>query len=225
MSQTTGPYPLVDGGSVQVAMPSSAPWESVVLSNISPYLLQISGGAGTQWLTPWTENVYVSPASHNPFSVSAQLPAGTSPSAEAGSQLQATWYAPGETPQGAWPIPLIANALTAAIAGLNFDANGNLNINVNAIESTPPLVGSLFTHSLTMEGSGTPVQGPNQAVLRGVTMVTLGDNVTGVGLGASSGSQPVGIAPGAWGPALPVTNCDLLWFEGHAGDVIVLIGV
>lgn len=224
MASTTGPYDLVAGQSQALPMPGNSPWESFTLSNLSPLLLQLNIDGSQYWLAPWTENLYGSPSSHNPPTIIPSIPTGVTISALSGAQAQVTWYPPGQSPQGAWPLPLLANALAAAIAGLNF-TDGNLDINVNAIEGTPPLVGALFVHALTMAGSGSPVQGPNQAVLRGVTMITDGDNADGIGLGASSGAQPVGLAPGSWGPSLPVTNCNLLFFEGTIGDVVVLIGV
>lgn len=222
MSQTTGPYPLVDGGTVSVAMPGSSPWESVVLSNISPFLLSLNGASGQQWLSPWTENLFASPSSHNPFTITATLPAGTSATEEAGAQLQATWYAPGETPPGAYPTALVANAITAAIAGLNFTA-GALDVNVSLIEGVVPVVPSVDIIQVTMMGSGSPVQLPNVTALRGVTLYANPNNVDQIGIGSSAGSQPLPLSPGAWGPGLPITDLDLLWAEGTVGDHLICV--
>lgn len=224
MSQVTGPFPLVAGQSVSVPMPSSSPWESVVLSNLSPFLLQITGGAAVAWLQPFTENIFPSPASHQPLQIAAQLPAGTPANSEAGSQLQATWYSPGETPQGAWPIPLLAAAITAAIAGLTF-TDGALNINVSLIEGVTPVSPDLIVGSITIASTAVSQQFPSVAVQRGVTFYADPNNAaTGVGIGDSAG-QPITLLPGAWGPGLPITDTSLVWAEGTAGDVVSYIGV
>jgi hypothetical protein len=224
MSQTTGPYPLTDGANVQVAMPSAAPWESVVLSNLSPFLLSVQGGAGQLWLPPWTENVFPSPASHNPFTVSAQLPAGTTASSSAGSQLQATWYSPGETPSGAWPIPMIANAIEAAIAGLNF-TDGALDVNVSLIEGVVPVVPALTIINQTVTNGTGGQQLANVPAQRGITCLAGANNTGIIGIGSSIASMPLGLDPGQWGPWMPVTNLDLLFMEGTNGDVLTCVVV
>jgi hypothetical protein len=222
VSQTTGPFPLAAGVGVSVPMPSSAPWESVVLSNLSPYLLQITGGAATAWLTPWTENVYPSPSSHNPLSISPQLPTGTTAAAAAGAQLQATWYLPGETPGGAWPLPLLANALQAAIAGLNF-TDGAVDVNVALIEGIVPVVGELTIVEQTITDGTSGQQLANYPAQRGITLLAGVNNAGIVGVGSSSSAQPLGLSPGQWGPGLPITNLDLLWMEGTNGDVLICV--
>lgn len=118
MSLTTPPQAIAPGPGVPIDTPTDTPWAALVLANLSPYLLEVQAGGQVAWLNPWTETIYRSSPTHAPVVVTAQG-AGTTPPAGSSSQIQATWYAPGENPEGAWPVSLTANALAAELTGIS----------------------------------------------------------------------------------------------------------
>jgi hypothetical protein len=99
---------------VSLVPPSDAPWGAVVIANLSPYLLEVQAGAAPVWLNPFYETMMDAQTTHAPVVINAQVVAGST-STGAGSQVQATWYDPGETPNGAWPVSLTASAIAAAL--------------------------------------------------------------------------------------------------------------
>lgn len=117
---TSPPITVAAGTPASLATPGNSPWAAVVISNLSPFLLQIQGGVvgGAAWLEPFTANLYCVDGSHAPIGIEPQSLGGVTPAAGAGSQVQATWYAPGEEPSGSWPVSLTAQAISAGIAGV-----------------------------------------------------------------------------------------------------------
>lgn len=116
MSRITPPQGLTLGATVNIAPPfgGSGSLATVVIQNLSGYLLQITIGADTYWLAPFEESKYpVNLSQGGGVDVTPQLLSGTVVAATASSQVQATWYLPGESPDGTWPLSLPANALTA----------------------------------------------------------------------------------------------------------------
>lgn len=115
--QTSPPVAITTGQPVTLNTPDNQPYGQVVISNLSPYLLQIVGGivGGTTWLEPFTAMLYQLASTHAPVTLQAQSLMGTTASTAGGAQVQATWYNPTEQPAGQWPVSLTAQAIVAAI--------------------------------------------------------------------------------------------------------------
>jgi hypothetical protein len=125
MSLTTPPETVTVDQPLQIPYPTNSPWESVVVSNLSGYLLEVQASGQTSWLEPFTAMLYSISGTHNPVVVTPQLLAGSSATSAPGQQVQATWYAPGESPQGTWPVSLTSEAITAGIAGAGLAGASN----------------------------------------------------------------------------------------------------
>jgi hypothetical protein len=106
-----GPYPLTLGVTAAAPPPTSGPWGWVVLSNLSPYLLQVTAGTTQAWLSPWTESIFDASSVQTPVTMVPSLPAGAALLGSA--QVEATWYDPTQKPLGVWPMSLTADALSA----------------------------------------------------------------------------------------------------------------
>lgn len=126
MSQATGPFPVVAGAAVNLKPPADVVYDKVVLTNLSPLLLQIQAAGEQRWLAPWTEAIFEIGRTQAPVvAIPTALIGATMPSG-AGSQIQTTWYQPGEQPAGVWPISLAANALAATITSGVVTVSGDI---------------------------------------------------------------------------------------------------
>lgn len=115
---TSPPQAIAPGQGDQIGPPNNTPWAHVVISNLSPYLLQVTVDANVYWLNPFTEDIYGSGTTHNPVNLTAQALAGATVPAGTSAQVQARWYGPDDQPEGNWPVSLTAQAVQAAISGL-----------------------------------------------------------------------------------------------------------
>jgi hypothetical protein len=106
-----GPYTVSAGTTVALQPPSSGPWGWAVISNLSPYLLQVTSGVLQGWLEPWTENIYDASSVQTSIQLVASLPAGVP--IIGSSQVEVTWFDPATKPAGVWPSSLTADAISA----------------------------------------------------------------------------------------------------------------
>lgn len=108
MSVALGPYTLTAGQITTVIEPSPGPsFASVILYNLSALFVSLNGG--TNWLAPWTANMFAASTVGHPIQAQATGTAGTTGS------LLATFLLDGEIPPNAvYPLALPATVVTAA---------------------------------------------------------------------------------------------------------------
>lgn len=100
----TAPVPLPTGGGLGLA--------GVVLANLSTFLVQVSIGIDTFWLSPFTEDFFqLADTRQPPICTAFQLPGDTQTS----GMIAPTWYGSGELLDTArYPAPLTSPAAIAA---------------------------------------------------------------------------------------------------------------
>lgn len=133
MPVQTGPFTLAPGLQTQLASPQQQTAQTVVIDNLSGYLLSISVNGALTWMPPYTENVFALGSSHQPILVVPQV-SGVAPAGSIAQTLVATWYSAGEALPSAsvWPMSLTAQAITAAIAG-EVSVSGSLDVLVSDV--------------------------------------------------------------------------------------------
>ena len=115
MSITSQPVALAAGIAATITPPPS-PWDTVVITNLSPFLLQVQVGAAAQWLNPWAEQQFKSPSSHAPIVLTPNTIAGT-PQGVGQAQAQATFFEEGEG-AGSYPSAITAAAVQSVQGNL-----------------------------------------------------------------------------------------------------------
>lgn len=117
MSVTTPIQTIPVGTTLTLQYPSDAPWEAVVVANVSPYALEVANGANQSWLAPGIENIFYLTGGHQPLQITAVEPSGVIPFG-ANANLIATWYGSGEKiPGGSWPVSIAPNAIGGSFVG------------------------------------------------------------------------------------------------------------
>lgn len=119
--QNTGPYTLALGTQVQLIPPSSVnSFAKVILSNLSPFVVQVNIGGYQPWLMPFTADLYEIGVGDTP----QVQPVLELQGASADSSLLATWLYGDETVADTYPTSLVSQAILAAISGLVPVING-----------------------------------------------------------------------------------------------------
>jgi hypothetical protein len=130
VTQTSGPYSPVLGSAIQARSPlqGSGNVQSIaaVVKNVSPYLLEVSSGAGSLvgLVDPYTTDVVaLDPEAGQQLSI---LPTGIGlvPPQTVSSQVWVTWYQSGEQVPGAYPYALPLSS-QISIGGLSYQTVSN----------------------------------------------------------------------------------------------------
>lgn len=108
MSVALGPFTLTAGAITTVTEPAPGPtFAAVALYNLSALFVALNGG--TEWLAPWTANLFPASTVGHPIQAKATGTAGVT------GTLLATFFNPGEVPPNAvYPLALPATTVSAA---------------------------------------------------------------------------------------------------------------
>jgi hypothetical protein len=100
---------LSDGLTTQLPQPQTYVLGSVVIANLSPFLLKVTYATGEKYQQPFTEQLYdLTGALSAPLTLVSTLPAGAASAVGLPAQATATWFGVDERPAGAWPLSLAA---------------------------------------------------------------------------------------------------------------------
>jgi hypothetical protein len=232
VSTTTGPVALTSGQTSQVPFPASGVYTTVVVSNLSPFLLRLQLGGNDYWHLPWTAAKYPIVGTQAPILMEAQQVSGTFPAGSTQS-VTATWYNQGEDVAGVFPISLVSNALAASISGGTITLSGQVPV-VNGVPSplavsvTNPLDGAPSSGQRTIAVTGTAVQLPSlPASTVGVLIAALKANVQPIYLGPSSvtSSNGLELQPGSLPVLFAVDNSNRLWINGTSADGVSILAL
>lgn len=233
-ARTTGPFQLTAGTQVTLNPPDSSPWALVVISNRSQFELALQLGGDQRTVAPWQEALYRLPSSASPVAATPSIPIGASTLSGASSEVEATWFSPGETPAGTWPVPLVANAVAAATSiassvTVTQSSGANLHADVdNTVATTPqPTSQAPYAGQITLTASAQQL--PNSGTLtRGVWLrMTPGSGTHPFYVGPSGVTTTTGMVVDHVDPPVffPVANANQLYVVGTAGDVLTILGM
>jgi hypothetical protein len=217
---TVGPYPVtlniidVEYDPAQALGAQSA---NLQVQNSSSFILSILTAGDVYTIQPFTAQTI--PVGGQPIQ---NTPIANPSGLTDADTITIVWLLTGESP----PMddgPLTSAATVASIEGITF-TEGAINVNV-ALSNGNVLGSSLIMESLLLTADATAFQFGNQPLTVGAYLRANGTNhAGGVGVGNHT-AQPWNLQPGAILPfILPVNNSDLIWVEGYAGDVVILMG-
>lgn len=224
MSQTSPPVTVAAGTALTISPPGGAVrFGSVVVDNLSPFVLSLQVSANQYWQAPWSSALYLLGETATPIQVIPSNVIGATLATGLGTQVQGTWYGLDEVPKGNWPVSLVANAQAAAVLGsvtvLNFPATQPVSGSV-AVSNFPALV-TVTEVVAASPGTGQTVAaaGPTRAQLasvacaRGLMVSPLAGNGGSVYIGNSAVTTANGleIPQGATPIWLPVDNANRLY--------------
>lgn len=128
MSTVTAPVTVTPGASSQLVLPTyGASLATLVLDNLSTYLLAVTCGSNTTYQSPLVEAKYDLSGNQAPIQITAIALAGDTTT---DGVVAPTWYGPGELPAGVWPIALSGPAEVAAATAAALLENGVPNVSI-----------------------------------------------------------------------------------------------
>lgn len=147
MSTVTGPFAITPNTQLNLPQPTVAgAQESVVLDNLSTFLLQVSIGADLFYQSPLTEAKYDLSTTTQPIGINPIVTPGDLATT---GEIAPTWYSVGETPPGQWPIALSGPAAVAAATAAALLTSGVPSVSVaKAITLTNVTLGPAFSCDL-----------------------------------------------------------------------------
>jgi hypothetical protein len=207
MPAPVGPLALTAiGTAVTVPYPSSAGYDTVVLSNASAFVCAVNIGGQQQWLQPFTTDLYPI----DPLGVAVVVTPVASTGSVSTAALTATFYLSSETPAGTYPVPLTSLALTS-IGGIVNTSSVSLTLGTPTIVGTGGVVATSQTSGNASGSIATPVTTGGKLGYLLVCVAQMnanganGGTFTSIGFQAGNGwkvASPVVSQPsGGWGPS------------------------
>ena len=216
MPFTSGPYSPVAGEPFNATNPAvttgALTTQAVVITNVSPYLLNVATGAGktSAIVSPYTtDEVTLSPTAGQTLTITP-IDLGLTAVASLPPVIYATWYSSAETVAGSYPYALpiisIVNDSTTPIPVVSVAATAYASLTGPGETAAPG--------DLTQEGGFTV----NDVDGHGVTLKTIGDTITLMDNGDESLSLGAGTAA-LYGDVIVIGDFGAMVYVGYPGNL------